>query len=141
MTNEKAYFGIGLVVGVILAGLFLYYFAPRYNTVKSSDTLIKQDRWTGRSWRYVDNQWKAIVDVNRDWTEIDQALRAALKLPFANVDTGSALTTLRKTHPVLSDLSDEDLLERIKLVYSKQIICNMYLDSFLKAQNASTQAQ
>jgi hypothetical protein len=141
MTNEKAYFGIGLVVGVILAALFLYYFAPRYNTVKSADAVIKQDRWTGRSWRYVDNQWKAIVDVNRDWTEVDQALRAALKLPFANVNTESALETLRKEHPILSDLSDEDLLERIKLVYSKQIICNMYLDSFLKAQNVSTPSQ
>jgi hypothetical protein len=140
MTHEKAYFGIGLVVGIVLAGLFLYYFAPRYSTVKSGSNLIKQDRWTGRSWRYVDNQWKAIVDMNRDWTEIDQALRSALRLPFANVDTGSALIALKEKHRVLSDLSDEDLLERIKLVYSKQIICNMYLDSFMKAQVTPTQS-
>ena len=141
MTHEKMYFVVGLVIGIVIAVLFLQYFAPRYSTIKTGDTVIKQDRWTGRSWRYVDNQWKAIVDVNRDWTEVDQALRAALKLPFANVDTGSALITLRKKHPILSDLSDEDLLERIKLVYSKQIVCNMYLDSFLKAQNVSTPSE
>jgi hypothetical protein len=140
MTHEKAYFGIGLVVGIVLAGLFLYYFAPRYSTVKSGDNLIKQDRWTGGSWRFADNQWKAIVDADRDWTEIDQALRSALRLPFANVDTGSALVTLKEKHPVLRDLSDEDLLERIKMVYSKQIICNMYLDSFMKAQVTPTQS-
>ena len=34
------------------------------------------------------------------------------------------------------DLSDDELLERIKLVYSKQILVNMYLDSFLKLEKS-----
>ena len=37
---------------------------------------------------------------------------------------------------MLKDLSDDDLLERIKVVYSKQILCNLYLDGFLKARQA-----
>ena len=134
MANEKAYFGIGLVVGIVLAGLFLYYFAPRYITVKSGQTIIKQDRWTGRTWRYADNRWKAIIDVNRDWEKIDGALRKALHIPFAEVDTGAALKLLREKHPILRDLSNDELLERIKLVYSKQVLCNMYLDNFMKAE-------
>jgi hypothetical protein len=59
---------------------------------------------------------------------------AALRIPFADVDTDSALKSLQEKHPVLKDLTREELLERIKLVYSRQVLVNMYLDSFLKTE-------
>jgi len=134
MGREKTYFGIGLVIGIVLAVLFLFYFAPRYTSVKAGDTLIKQDRWSGESWRFVDNQWKRIVGENHDWERIDRALAEALGIPADTPSRSNALDLLRKRDPILKDLSDEDLLERIKLVYSKQILVNMYLESFLKLE-------
>ena len=138
MNRDKIYFVVGLLIGIGVAVLFLQYFAPRYSTVKTGETVIKQDRWTGQSWRYVDEQWKAIVGRTYDWEKIDKALRDALQVPFAKVDTDSALKLLRERHPTLKSLSDEDLLERIKVVYSKQILCNLYLDSFLKTEQGET---
>jgi hypothetical protein len=145
MGREKTYFGIGLVIGIVLAALFLFYFAPRYTTVKAGDTLIKQDRWSGQSWRFVDNQWKRIVGENRDWDKIwsgqswrfvdngwkrivgenrdwdkiDKALTGALGIATDTPSRTNALDLLRKKDPILKDLSDDELLERIKLVYSK----------------------
>jgi hypothetical protein len=134
MNGEKRYFLIGLVIGILLSGAFFYYFAPRYTTVKSGDTILRQDTWTGRSWRLADNEWKSIVGVNRDWDSIDKALLAALRIPFAEVNTDSALVRLREKHPILKDLPNEELLERIKLVYSRQVLVNMYLDNFVKME-------
>jgi len=134
MKGEKTYFIVGIVLGVFLSAIFFFYFAPRYETVKAGETMIKQDKWTGRSWRFTDEEWKPVVGVNRDWEKIDRALMAALRIPFADVDTDSALITLQDRHPVLADLRREELLERIKLVYSRQVLVNMYLDSFLKTE-------
>jgi len=139
MNSEKRYFLIGLVIGILLSGVFFYYFAPRYTTVKSGDTMLRQDTWTGRSWRFVDNEWKSVVGVNRDWDSIDKALLAALRIPFAEVNTDSALVRLREKHPILKELPNEELLERIKLVYSRQVLVNMYLDSFVKMEEQGKQ--
>ena len=134
MGKEKTYFGTGLVIGIVLATLFLLYFAPRYTTVKAGDTLIKQDRWSGQSWRFVDNGGKKIVGANHDWDKIDKALTGALGIATDTPSRTNALDLLRDKDPILKDLSDDELLERIKLVYSKQILVNMYLDSFLKLE-------
>jgi hypothetical protein len=134
MTREKSYFVGGLFVGLLVASLFLFYFAPRYATVKSGDTLIRQDKWTGQTWRFVGHQWQAIAGQGYDWEKIDRSLLSALRIPFAEVDTAKALKLLREKYPVLKELSDEDLLERIKLVYSKQVLVGLYLESFLKAE-------
>lgn len=134
MNGEKMYFAVGIVLGILLSAMFFYYFAPRYETVKQGETMIKQDKWTGRSWRFTEDEWKLIVGVNRDWEKVDRALMAALRIPFADVDTDSALASLQEKHPVLRDLTREELLERIKLVYSRQVLVNMYLDSFLKTE-------
>ena len=139
MNSEKRYFLIGLVIGILLSGVFFYYFAPRYTTVKSGDTMLRQDTWTGRSWRFVDNEWKSISGVNRDWDSIDRALLSALRIPFAEVNTDSALVRLREKHPILKELPNEELLERIKLVYSRQVLVNMYLDSFVKKEEQGKQ--
>ncbi len=138
MTREKTFFGLGLVLGIIIAALFLYYFAPRYDTVRAGDTVIKQDRWSGQAWRLTGYQWRLIETTERDWGKVDEALRSALKIPFAEVDTKSALKLLREKNPILKELSDDELLERIKLVYSRQILCNMYLDNFMKAEKGET---
>jgi hypothetical protein len=134
MIGDKRHFLMGLVIGILLSGIFFYYFAPRYTTVKVGDTVLRQDTWTGRSWRFVDNEWKSIVGINRDWDSIDKALLSALRIPFAEVNTDLALKQLQEKHPVLKDLPNDELLERIKLVYSRQVLVNMYLDSFLKME-------
>jgi hypothetical protein len=74
------------------------------------------------------------VGVNRDWESIDRALLSALRIPFAEVDTDQALKQLQEKHPALKDLPKEELIERIKLVYSRQVLVNMYLDSFVKTE-------
>ena len=134
MNREKIYFAAGIAVGIILAVLFLFYFAPRYTVVQGDGVVVKQDRWTGQSWRFVDNNWKKFAEGNHDWEKIDGTLREALQIPFIKVDAGSALNLLREKHPLLKEISDEELLERIKLVYSKQILCNLYLENFMKLQ-------
>ena len=78
-----------------------------------------------------------------DWALIDKALQDAIQisLPVAEVDPGVALKKLRDRYPVLKDIPDYDLLERIKLVYSKQVMVGMYLGDFMKTdeEDASTE--
>ena len=141
MAREKLYLGIGLVIGIVIATIFFHLFAPRYATVKSGSTLIKQDRWSGKSWRFVDNQWKKTMSVDRDWQKVDQALREALRIPTKGLDTGNALSLLREKYSVFKDIGDDELLERIKIVYSKEILCNLYLSNFLKLENVAAETQ
>jgi hypothetical protein len=71
---------------------------------------------------------------DRDWDKIDKALTGALGIATDTPSRTNALDLLRRKDPILKDLSDDHLLERIKLVYSKQILVNMYLESFLKLE-------
>jgi hypothetical protein len=135
MAREKKYLGIGLIVGVFLSSLFLYYFAPRYRTVISGETLIKYDKWSGQSWRLIDNEWKRIMDAGRDWDTIDQALREALRLSPSGLQRNEALRLLKEKYPALKDVANEELLERIKIVYSKEILCNLYLSNLVKLED------
>jgi hypothetical protein len=134
MIGDKRHFLMGLVIGILLSGVFFFYFAPRYTTVKTGDTMLMQDTWTGRSWKYQDNEWKSVVDAKRDWDSIDRSLLSALRIPFAEVNTDLALKQLQEKYPVLKDLPHDELLERIKLVYSRQVLVNMYLASFVKME-------
>jgi hypothetical protein len=134
MSSEKKYLIMGLVLGMLVSVLFFTILAPRYDTVTSGTSVVKQDTWTGRSWRLVENEWKPIIGLNREWEKIDEALQAAMKIPVAEVKTDSAMKLLRDKYAILADLSDEELLERIKLVYSRQILCNLYLENFMKVQ-------
>jgi hypothetical protein len=136
MTRDKIYFGFGLLIGIATAALFLYYFAPRYNTVKSGDTLLKQDRWSGQTWRFVDEYWKPITDTNRDWEKIDKALMKALSISTDVSSRNTTLDLLRSKYAILKDLTDDELLERIKSVYSKKILVDLYLQNFLNLQKA-----
>ncbi len=134
MTGEKTYFGVGLVVGIFAAALFLHYFAPRYSIVKAEDGLIKHDSWSGRSWRFVDKEWKKMASVDRDWGAIDHAIGEALHVPTGGASRANALSLLKKRYPILKDVADDELLERIKVVYSKEILCNLYLTNLLKVE-------
>jgi hypothetical protein len=134
MSSEKKYLIVGLALGMLVSVLFFTTLAPRYNTINTGTSLVKQDTWTGRSWRLVENEWKPIIGQNREWEKIDEALQGALKIPVAEVKTDSAMKLLRSKYAILTDLSDEELLERIKLVYSRQVLCNLYLESFMKVQ-------
>jgi hypothetical protein len=131
MRNEKKHMILGIVIGLVLAFFYFHYFAPRYEVIKMGTFPVKIDRWTGKSWRLVENNWKGMLDIDEDWEQIDQTLREALQSPIAKVDTSMALTRLRDKYPVLNGISDDELLERIKVVYSKIVLSKLYLSDFL----------
>jgi len=141
MKNGKKSLVLGIIIGLILGVFYFHYFAPRYEINKTGLSTIKVDKWTGQSWRLVDNNWKKMLDMDEDWEQIDKTLQEALKIPFAQVDSGSALKKLRDSYPVLKEIPDDDLLERIKLVYSKQVLVNMYLGDFLKTSEGASREE
>lgn len=132
----KKYLILGIIIGLVLAFFYFHFFAPRYEITKTSLSTIKIDKWTGQSWRLVNDEWKVMLETDEDLERIDNILLEALHIPFAQVDSGSALKKLRDRYPSLKDVSDDLLMERIKLVYSKQVLVNMYLGEFMKTDNA-----
>jgi hypothetical protein len=132
MRSEKKSLILGVIIGLILAFFYFHYFAPRYQINKTGLSTIKIDKWTGRSWRLVGDNWTRMLDRDEEWEQIDKTLQEALKIPFVQVDQDSALEELREKYPLLNKISDDELLERIKLVYSKLVLVNMYLGDFLK---------
>jgi len=137
MKNGKKNLIIGIIIGLVLAFFYFHYFAPRYEIKKKGLSLVKIDKWTGQSWRFVDNNWKKMINMDESWVKIDRTLREALNIPFAQVDTGKGLMRLRERYPILKDIPDDELLERIKLVYSKQVLTNMYLTDFIRTDETS----
>jgi hypothetical protein len=133
MKKEKKSLIIGLVVGLAVSLLFSHFLAPRYEIKKEGLSVIKLDKWTGQSWTLSNNEWKKMTNTEENWEEVDKALNQALKIPFGQVDSKSALKKLREWHPVLAEVPDDELLERIKMVYSKMVLVNMYLGDILKA--------
>jgi hypothetical protein len=133
MKSDKKSLVLGIIIGLILAFFYFHYFAPRYEINKAGFSTIKIDKWTGQSWRLEGDTWTKMLDRDEDWEQIDKTLQEALKIPFVQVDRASALEKLRERYPVLNKISDDDLVERIKLVYSKLVLVNMYLGDFLKA--------
>lgn len=134
---EKVYLGVGLVIGVLVAAAFFYFFAPRYETHRSGESIIRHDRWSGDSWRLAGQRWEKIQDLKRDWQEVDDALRQALKIPARASDEENALKLLKGKYAILRDISDEELLERIKIVYSREILTHLYLSDFTKREQES----
>ena len=134
MVYGKFHFGIGLIAGIVLATLFFHFYAPRYRTVESDDSIVRQDSWSGDSWRLVDNQWKKIETFSRDWKLIDQNLKTALDIPSKGIDREKTLEMLKSEYESLSALSNEEVMERIKIVYSREILINLYLSKFLQSR-------
>jgi hypothetical protein len=135
MKKEKKTLVIGVIVGLLISLFYAHFFAPRYEIKKEGPSTMKLDKWTGQAWTLAAGNWKKMNSTDENWEEIDKALSEALKIPFAQVDSTSALKKLREKHPVLADVSDDELLERIKLVYSKMVLVNMYLGDFLKTNS------
>jgi len=136
MKSEKKSMVVGILIGIVLSLFYFHFFAPRYDIQKKDLSLIKIDKWTGDSWEFVDNNWKKMINMDENWERIDKTLQEALHTPFVQVDTKSALGQLRERYRILKDISDEELLERIKLVYSKQVLTSMYLNNFLDKDKA-----
>jgi hypothetical protein len=139
MKKEKMTLIIGLVIGLAAAFFYFNFFASRYELKKEGLSVIKLDKWTGQSWSLVNNSWKTMSVMDENWEDVDRTLSEALKIPFAQVDSESALKKLKESHPNLKDIPDEELLERIKLVYSKMVMVNMYLGDFLKINDEASQ--
>ena len=142
MASGKKSLICGIIIGIVLSFLYFNYFAPRYEIQKTAVSTIKIDKWTGQSWRLVENNWKRMTDIDEDWEAIDKTLREAINIniPEARVDSGDALKKLRDRYPILKDIPDYDLLERIKLVYSKQVLVGMYLGDFMNTEKKSESA-
>ncbi len=117
MSKDKKYLVLGIIIGLVLAFFYFHFFAPRYEITKTDISTIKIDKWTGQSWRLVNDEWKVMLETNEDLEKIDNILLEALHIPFAQVDSESALKKLRDRYPPLKDVSDDLLMERIKLVY------------------------
>ncbi|MFA7425993.1 MAG: hypothetical protein WCZ16_13115 [Desulfosarcinaceae bacterium] len=131
MRSGKLHFGVGLVAGIASMAFLLLVFAPRYTTITQDGTIVKSDRWTGKSWRYQDDTWLEIKRAPYDWKPVDAALRKALSLPETTRQFEKNMALLKDTYPELKKIPDEDLLERIKIVYSGDFMQQLYLQRFL----------
>ncbi|MBN1905468.1 MAG: hypothetical protein JW927_10255 [Deltaproteobacteria bacterium] len=143
MKNGKKTLFLGIIIGVVISYFFFNYFAPRYEIKKTAALTMKVDKWTGDAWRLVDNNWKKMSDMDENWELVDKTLGEAInmKLPIPKVDSNLGLKKLKERYPVLKDIPDDDLLERIKLVYSKQVMVNMYMGDFMKAGEETQQSE
>ena len=131
MDRSKLHFGVGLVVGIVIAGLFFHFYAPRYITIEAKEGLIKQDKWSGDSWKLAGDKWKKISDSEKDWHDVDQSLRKAFQATVGGAETAFLLKQLKEKYPQLKNVSNEELLVRIRAVYSQEILTRTYLDSIL----------
>ena len=138
MKSTKKSLVLGIIIGIVLSAFFFNFFAPRYEIKKTSATTIRIDKWTGRAWRLVENNWREMIDIDEDWVLIDETLQKAINIYFPEfkVDSSAALKKLRDKYPLLKDIPDYDLQERIKVVYSRKIMVNAFLGDFLKTDEA-----
>ena len=74
MKNGKKSLLLGVIIGVVLSYFFFNYFAPRYEIKKTATLTMKVDKWTGDSWRLVDNNWKKMSDMDENWELIDKTI-------------------------------------------------------------------
>jgi len=128
MIRTRTHFGIGLFIGIVVTALFFQFFAPRYDVVESDKMLIKQDKWSGSSWRYEGDKWEKITDSTRDWKPVDEVLMKALNIA-AKGDTESSdgqMVSLKKKYPELEKISNEDIMERIKYIYARKVMVDLY---------------
>lgn len=130
MRQTRNHFGMGLAAGIILAALFFQFFAPRYAVIKTGDMLVKQDKWSGRSWQYDGDGWKEIEELAVDWKPVDRALVKALNLPGKEKDGAfsARISSLKEKYPVLESVSDDDIMERIKYIYARKIMVDLYFN-------------
>lgn len=130
MRKDKSYLAIGLVIGIVLASLFFQFFAPRYTTVQEGETLIKQDKWSGKSWRYASGTWVEMKTTDSRQEEIDKELRKALMVVIDPNGVKQAMTEFKELFPALKDVPDEELLSRMSALYSREVMSALFLQSY-----------
>lgn len=130
MNKEKIVFALGLAVGMVLTALFFQVFAPRYATLQTDESLVKQDRWSGRSWRYSGGSWEEVREVDSQQQQIDQELRKALKVVIDQGRLMEATSRFKEIFPTLKEIPDEELLTRMSTLYSNQIMSTLFLESY-----------
>jgi len=129
MIKTRTHFGIGLFIGIVVTALFFQFFAPRYDVIESEKMLIKQDKWSGNSWRYEGDKWEKISDTTRDWKPVDEVLMKALNFTAKGDTTNNSdgqMSSLKKKYPELEKIPNEDIMERIKYIYARKIMVDLY---------------
>ncbi|MBU4317139.1 MAG: hypothetical protein KKF30_07695 [Proteobacteria bacterium] len=143
MDRSKQIFSVGLFIGIAVTVLFCLVFAPRYTVDQSSGHAIKLDKWTGETWHFSRGNWIKTQKIDQDWKKIDEALFNALNLKPQKDQGGNytsdLLKILREKYPILEGVPNEDILERINIVYSKAILTDMYLKNIEKIHEAQVE--
>jgi hypothetical protein len=128
MLQTRVHFGIGFSVGICITALFFHFFAPRYEVTESNRVIIRQDKWSGTSWKYEGDEWKEIKENRVNWKPVDSALMKALNVPVieGKKKSNNQIIALKKKYPFLEEFSDEDIMERIKYIYARKIMLDLY---------------
>lgn len=130
MKKEKKFFTIGLISGIFVTSIFFQFFAPRYVSIKEGNNLIKQDRWSGRSWRYVMGKWEEISGAESKQDPIDRELRKALNVIIDQSNFNEALSSFKESFPALRDIPEDELFTRISNLYSRQLMTATFLHNY-----------
>ena len=95
--EKKLYLIIGIIIGIVTASSYFYIFAPRYEIKRTHSEVLKIDKWTGNSWRYINNKWQKINPETQKWQKIDLILEKALdtKKDSKDINPNYALTDKR----------------------------------------------
>jgi len=140
MKKEKLVFAVGLAVGIFLTAVFFQVFAPRYATMLNGEGLIKQDRWSGRSWRYDGASWEEIREADSRKEQIDQELRKALTVVIDQGRVTQATNRFKEIFPALKEIPDDELLTRMSTLYSNQIMSTLFLESYHRSLEEKAKA-
>ena len=99
--------------------------------IKSNSVIIKQDKRSGDSWAYEGNEWKKIKGNKVSWKSVDNALIEALNTPDIEGENNSVdqIAVLKKKYSFLNKVSDEDIMERIKYIYARKIMLDLYFST------------
>ena len=140
MNKEKLVFAVGVAVGIFLTAVFFQVFAPRYALLQGEECLVKQDKWSGRSWRYDGQSWAEIRDAESRQQQIDQELRKALTVIIDQNRLREATGRFKEMFPSLTDIPDEELLTRMSTLYSSQIMSTLFLESYHRSLEEKAKA-
>lgn len=131
MLDSRIHFGVGFTIGILITALFFYFFSQRYEVTESNRAIIKQDKWSGASWQFEGNEWKKIQENKTDWKPVDKILVKALNI---SADKSSSnhrnrqVEVLKSKYPALEGYRDEDIIARIKYVYARQVMLDLYFN-------------
>ena len=101
--EKKLYLIIGIIIGIVTTSSYFYIFAPRYEIKRTHSEVLKIDKWTGNSWRYINNKWQKINPETQKWQKIDLILERALDTKQDSKDIKLALKKLRDRYPILKE--------------------------------------